>query len=97
METSSPEMSYESDSTSIPKNGQVPKKNAGGFASLGVGVFEDRRQNIKSDMRAEKRKELNEQLAKAESDVATDIRVLRGAIRKQDDNHLLLRRAYQGP
>eukprot|EP00605_Chrysophyceae_sp_TOSAG23-4_P000264 GSChrysophyteH1.ASY1.ANO1.305.1 assembled CDS len=60
-----------------------------------VGVFEDRMQNIKSDMRAEKRKELTEQLTKAESDVATDIRVLRGAIRKQDDNHLLLRRAYQ--
>ena len=69
---------------------------AGASSGFGIGgAIEDKVQNIKSDLRAEKRKEIIENLTRAEKDVADDIRSLLRAIGNQDQILIGLRRAYQ--
>ncbi len=90
--TTEEESHYEFDN-----NGVKAKKQSVGtmLFAASIGGFDDKVQQVKSDLRAEKRKELKDQLLKAEKDVADDIRALLRAISNQDQMQLGLRRAYQ--
>lgn len=77
-----------------PLTGVKVKKASALFAGA-IGGIEDKVQNIKADMRVEKRRDLTDSMVKAEREVADDIRALLRAISNQDQMQLGLRRAYQ--
>jgi hypothetical protein len=105
------QVQYEFDSTSSPHQDHVQintavnanvnmnmlKKPSGAsnFISGALGGIDDKVQTIKSDIRAEKRRELADAMNKVEKDVASDIRSLLRAISNQDQILLGLRKAYQ--
>jgi len=85
------ESHYEFDQNGV----KVKKSNGIGLFAGTMGGLDDKVQNIKADMRVEKRRELTDMMVKAEREVADDIRALLRAISNQDQMQLGLRRAYQ--